>query len=161
MNVLVIDNDVMIALIEFLYKANKDSFSRVINYLKLNYGEIWIPGTVYCEFCLKREDPKKKTLLDKIMSKYNLLVKCPYKVNKSEIRIIVGQAEDNHGEADAILQIKKATSCDRIKGRIILERIAFISNDSGAITQAKKYGIDTYPYSELRNKMNEAGVILP
>lgn len=155
--ILVIDNDVMVSLFHSLYRSNKVSFSEVMRILGIKYSRIWIPQTVRQEFLLKRNDRRRKKLLSKIKQDYQFLTDCPIKVGINEIYSLVGNKEENNGEADAILQSMKAKSSSDYK----FKDIYFLSNDKAAIQNAKNNNLSTIWYKDFKLQIREIGVIIP
>ena len=160
MKILLIDNDVMVYLFVYLYDADKKQFKSVMNFLQLEYRQIWIPKVVKSEFlCKKRRNRKRSRRLEKVKKEYHFIDDCPIKVGKKDIILINGTKEQDAGEADAVWQGHRAKS-----GAFVnypFSDIEFLSNDSGAIELAEQYGVVPYTYKQLREKFLEAGITLP
>lgn len=57
--ILVVDNDVLVYIFQNLY-ADQSLIARIVRFLNLTYGRIWIPGEVKNEFLIKRKDKKTR-----------------------------------------------------------------------------------------------------
>ena len=157
MKVLLIDNDVLIRLFVLDYPANKKAISKVISNLQLEYSSIWIPKEVKEEFLCKRNDLGRKKRINKIMERFPFIIDCPIQVSKNELRLINGNNDEDNGEADAILQFRKASSSNKFA----FTEMHFLTNDNGAIERATNFGITVLTYQTLRETHLERGITLP
>ena len=105
--ILLLDNDVMVYLFRDLYDADKNILNKVVSFLALTYSRIWIPQVVREEFLLKSKNKKRSKRLDKILNNFTFISPCPIRISQTEIITLIGNTEENAGEADAILQAQK------------------------------------------------------
>lgn len=156
-SVLFIDNVCLVYLLDDLYYANKDYLLNTISILALEYDQIWIPTTVKKEFLLRRNDRKRQKLLNWIMDRFSAIQMCPINVSRNEIVTLIGNKEENAGEADAILQMKKS----QMSVNHELSRMTFFSQDKGAIQLAQDHGYEVLDYNEFKVRLYESGIVLP
>ncbi|GAB4340878.1 MAG: hypothetical protein OHK0038_20420 [Flammeovirgaceae bacterium] len=155
--ILLIDNDVMVFLFKYLYDIDKNIFNKVITFLGIRYPRIWIPKTVKKEFYIHQNDKQRTKRLNKILKTYPFIKTCPIKVSEKEITILIGNQQENKGEADAILQARKAQN----NIDLFFQEIYFLTNDKGAIRLANQMGVEYIDYEDFRNKLKEIGIIIP
>ena len=155
--ILLLDNDVMVYLFRDLYDVDKNALNKVISFLALTYSRIWIPQVVREEFLLKSKNKQRAKRLDKILDNYSLISRCPVPVSRTEIITLIGNTEENAGEADAILQAQKAKTFQHL----FFNDIVFLSNDKGGHKLAEDFDVTVLKYQDLKNKLNEAGIIIP
>ncbi|MBX2957226.1 MAG: hypothetical protein KF846_13770 [Cyclobacteriaceae bacterium] len=155
--ILLIDNDVLVYLMDNLYTADQFSFKKVVQYLTLSYGRIWISGYVKDEFLFKGNDRRRSRIIKKVFDDHSSFSDCPIKVGLNEIRLMIGMKDEDKGEADSLIQIQKAKSTTTH----FFEDIVFLSNDHGALNRAKKLFITTLSYSALKSSIQETGIVLP
>jgi|SRR5690606_36159819 len=155
--ILLIDNDVLVYLLDNLYNADQFSFKKVIQYLTLSYGRIWISGHVKDEFLFKGNDKRRSNIIKKVFDDHSNFSDCPIKVGLNEIRIMTGMKDEDKGEVDSLIQIQKAKSTTIY----FFEDIVFLSNDHGALNRATKLFITTLSYSDLKSSIQETGIVLP
>ncbi|WP_421890520.1 hypothetical protein [Marinoscillum sp.] len=91
------------------------------------------------------------------MDKFSAIRLCPIKVSKNEIVTLIGNAEEDAGEADAILQMNKG----QLSNEHQLSRMTFFTQDKGAIKLAENHGHEVLSYNDFRNRLYESGIILP
>ncbi len=156
-SVLFIDNNCLVYLFEELYYANQNHLDQALSVLISEYDQIWIPATVENEFLLKRKDKKRAKLLKRAMDSFSALQICPIKVSKSEIVALIGNVEEDAGEADAVLQMNKGN----ISESHIINRMVFFTQDKKAIEMARQHGHECLFYNQFRESMIESGIILP
>ena len=155
--ILLLDNDVMVYLFRDLYDVDKNALNKVISFLALTYSRIWIPQVVREEFLLKSKNKQRAKRLDKILDNYSFISRCPVPVSRTEIITLIGNTEENAGEADAILQAQKAKTFQHL----FFNDIVFLSNDKGGHKLAEDFDVTVLKYQDLKNKLNEAGIIIP
>jgi hypothetical protein len=155
--ILLIDNDVLVYLLDNLYTADQFSFNKVIQYLTLTYGRIWISGYVKDEFLNNGNYKRRSRIIRKVFDDYTNFSDCPIKVGLNEIRLMIGMKDEDMGEADSLVQIQKAKSSIYI----FFEDIVFLSNDRRALNRANKLLINTLSYSDLKSRIQETGIVLP
>jgi hypothetical protein len=155
--ILLIDNDIMVYLFKYLYDIDKHIFQKVISFLGISYSRIWIPKTVKKEFLIKQNDKQRKKRLSRILKNYPHIHTCPIKVSKKEITRLIGNQEENAGEADAILQGCKAKSHDQQ----FFKEIHFLTNDKGAMKLAQQMNIQFIDYQHIKSQLKEVGIIIP
>jgi hypothetical protein len=126
--ILLLDNDVMVYMFKLQFAVDRIAIDRALTYLALQYSRIWIPRTVKKEFLLWADNKQRAKRLDKILSNYPFITECPVHISKTEIVSLIGNSEDNIGEADAILQALKAKTIQNI----FFRDICILSNDKGA-----------------------------
>lgn len=156
-SVLFIDNTCLVYLFDELYYANRNHLFEVMAILGAEFNQIWIPATIEEEFLLKRKDKKRRKLLEWAKDNFTALKQCPINVSKSEIVALVGNTEENAGEADAIIQMSKG----RISESYIIQRMTFFTQDKGAISMMNRHYYEVLNYNDFRNKLFESGIILP
>lgn len=155
--ILFIDNDVLVYIFDYLYTADEFSFNRVVQYLKIIYGRIWIAGTVKDEFLFKGKDKRRSRIITRVFDTHTNFSDCPINVGLNEIRLLIGLKEEDMGEADSILQIQKAKNASSY----FFEDIVFLSNDQKALDLASRLFITTWSYDNLKSTFKETGIILP
>jgi hypothetical protein len=155
--ILFIDNDVLVYIFDNLYTADQFAFNKVVQYLKLSFGRIWISAAVKDEFLFKGNDKRRSKILNKVFENHANFSDCPIKVGLNEMRLLIGMKEEDNGEADAIIQIQKAKSTTSY----FFEDIVFLSNDQGALVLANQLFITTWKYSDLKITIQETGIALP
>lgn len=155
--ILLIDNDVLVYLLDNLYTADQFSFKKVVQYLTLSYGRIWISGYVRDEFLFKGNDKRRSRIIKKVFDDHGSFSDCPINVGLNEIRIMIGMKDEDKGEADSLIQIQKAKSTTTH----FFEDIVFLSNDHAALNRANKLFITTLSYSDLKSSIQETGIALP
>lgn len=155
--ILLLDNDVMVYLFRDLYDIDKNILNKVVSFLALTYSRIWIPQVVREEFLLKNKNKQRSKRLDKILDNFAFISPCPIPVSQTEIITLIGNTEENAGEADAILQAQKAKTFQNL----FFNDIVFLSNDKGGQRLAKDFDISVLKYKDLKIQLNEAGIIIP
>jgi hypothetical protein len=155
--ILVIDNDVLVYIFDNLYTSDQFSFGKVIQFLSLTYGRIWIPGEVRHEFLHKRNDKRRLRIISRVYRDHSVVCDCPITVGLNEKKLVTGMKDENLGEADAVLQSQKAKAMEKL----FFEDIVFLSNDGGALKLARKRLITTLAYANLKSRIQETGISLP
>ncbi len=153
-NILVLDNDFLVYVLKNNYDIDKGIVDKIFQQIALNYSTIWIPSIVMEEFMLKCNDKNRQKRIDELFEKYHFITECPISVGTNEILGLIGTKEENSGEADAILQIQKASSCIDIS----FEKIVFLTNDKGAMNLAELMNIEIWKYEDLKNIFKEIGI---
>ncbi len=156
-SVLFIDNTCLVYLFDELFNANRNHLYEVVSILNAEFDQIWIPSTIQQEFLLKRNDKKRKKLLGWAMKEFDALNTCPINVSKSEIISMIGNTEENAGEADAVLQMNKG----RISDSHIIRRMTFFTQDRGAINMMSEHEHEVLDYNDFRSRLLESGIVLP
>lgn len=154
--ILIADCDVIINLFDILRKSNYKHFERALTELGIRYYQVWIPEEVEKEFTShpKEKDRRKRTLR-KIYKKFQFIVKCPITITERQIVIDNGNADENRGETDAMLQCTTAMSKPTSKYRF--SNIYMFFRDRGAIKRAKFKNLDILPYDEFAIGLREIG----
>jgi hypothetical protein len=154
MQILITDNDVLVEIFDILYRGKRPDFERVVRYLQMRYGGIWIPKTVRHEF---QYTPSRSKLLSKHQKQYpDLLIECPVPVSRNEMILLMTDLAGIHeGEADGIQQTKKAATLRRYP-----QSFVFFSRDRSALRRAQEYGVETLAFEDLMATVKEAGILL-
>ncbi len=152
MSIAVFDTDVLIFIFENQYSGNRQDFSKTMKYFQTKFNAIWIPTEVRREFAIK---PSLRKRLQRIMKNHpDFLQMCPITTSKHERDIIINSIDI--GEADAIIQIQKASSMKRYSFR----SFEFISQDKKALQFAENSGFVICPYLNLKHELNEMGIVI-
>jgi len=155
MSIAIFDNDVLVNIFDDLYIVKRDNFEKAMEYFKLKFSKVWIPETVKNEFFYIK---KRETKLEKIFRNYSdLLSYCPITISKNEILPMLLNSSVQEGEADGILQTQKAPYYRRYSN---VDKFVFVSNDKRALEAAEKMGVETLPFTELRDELREGGIII-
>jgi hypothetical protein len=157
-NILVIDNDVLVYLHDYVYQANPGLFDLVFGKIIITYGRIWLPETVEKdEFLAGNYASKRSKWLRKLKNDFSFITRCPIKVGKNEILEMIGNSEENKGEADGIRQCAKAMTSSNHK----FDRITFFTNDKGAFKMAKGFNVEVLKYKDFRNELLMQNIVIP
>lgn len=156
----VLDTDVLVNIYEFVRELDKERFHKLMDFLALRFRRIWLPETVKEEFLAIRpptHSARRNRWLERTMSRYAMW-DCPIRVSASEIAMLVSRTI-HEGEADGILQAKKAESTK--KHSLHTDGFVFLSNDRRALEAAQNFGLAIVPYYEIREQVREYGLELP
>lgn len=156
-SVLFIDNNCLVYILDFLYPTNKKLLINVFSILILEFDQVWIPRTVENEFLCKREDRRRKRELDWAIQYFKSLRICPITVSRLEIVSLIGNTEEDAGEADAVLQMNKGKISDTYE----FKKITFFTADKKAANMVKKHGHEVLEYDSFKSRILESGIILP
>lgn len=70
---------------------------------------------------------------------------------------LIGNTQENMGEADVILQMIKG----RMSTNHTISNMTFFSQDKEAIKMASDFELDTLDYNDFKNQLLESGIIIP
>ncbi len=149
MAIAILDTDVLIDMLDFIAKGDRESFKEMTRYLSLRFEKIWIPKTVKDEYI---QNKKTKNRFYRFL-RHPFVEKCPISIGKSDIALLIDKIDK--GEADAILQAQKT----EVKQSFRNESVVFISNDTHAIDFALQIGVGSIHYTELKTELREGGYI--
>ncbi|SEH08201.1 type II toxin-antitoxin system VapC family toxin [Candidatus Venteria ishoeyi] len=155
---LILDTNILIHLVEEFYNTDKALFHRVFSRLLVEYSHCWIPETVKKEFLSYKHTKKLEKRLDSLQKKYHVEI-CPITIAQHEISLLIGNKAQDAGEADALMQIKKACQSDAIEYHF--EKLIFFSRDKKALSLAERQGIKVLDYNQWKNQLKETGIFIP
>lgn len=156
-SVLFFDNTCLVYLFDDLYYSNRQHLHQVMAILSSEFDAMWIPHSVKEEFLLKRNDKKRKKLLKWALQNFTAISVCPIPVSKPEIVSLIGNTEENSGEADALLQMNKG----RVSEVYNLKKLTFFTQDKGAIRMIENHSHHILDYDKFKSSLLESGIILP